>query len=150
MSQILLRSSDLLKGIVTDVNRDDMWLNSLWFNLGEKWMYLKLSTSIYVLMLLNVCHFHHPHHHQSFPQIRPILRYSCLYLESLHPRILKTDICQKQAFRATETAKMAVIEFLESPSYFDVKSDWQQISKIPHSSLPQWENYSHTVFTRIL
>ena len=31
--------------------------------------FVKLSTSIYDLVLLNVCHFHHhPHHHQSFPQ----------------------------------------------------------------------------------
>ena len=49
-----------------------------------------LSTSIYDLVLLDVCHFHHhPHRHQSFPQIWPLSRYSCLYLGSLHPRILQ-------------------------------------------------------------
>ena len=44
-----------------------------------------LSTSIYDLVLLNVCHFHH--HQVTFPQIRPLSRYSCLHLGSLHPRI---------------------------------------------------------------
>ena len=45
----------------------------------------KLSTSIYDLVLLYVCHFHH-HYHLIVSQIWPLSRYSCCYLGSLHPR----------------------------------------------------------------
>ena len=44
-----------------------------------------LSTSIYDLVLLHVCHFHH--HHLIVVQLS-LSRYSCLYLGSLHPKIL--------------------------------------------------------------
>ena len=45
----------------------------------------KLSTSIYDLVLIYVCHFlHHP---LRITQITQLSRYSCLYLGSLHPRI---------------------------------------------------------------
>ena len=44
-----------------------------------------LSTSIYDLVLIYVCHFHH-HHPLKVSQILPLLRYSCCYLGSLHPR----------------------------------------------------------------
>ena len=47
-----------------------------------------LSTSIYDLVLLHVCHFHHHQHHPTFWQFR-ISRYSCFYLGSLHPRIFQ-------------------------------------------------------------
>ena len=47
------------------------------------------STSIYDLVLLDVCHFHH--HQVIVTQIWPLSRYSCLYLGSLHPRILKIE-----------------------------------------------------------
>ena len=47
-----------------------------------------LSTSIYDIVLLDVCHFHHHHHHLLiFPQIRPLSRYSCLHLGSCIPEI---------------------------------------------------------------
>ena len=50
----------------------------------------KLSTSIYDLVLIYVCHFHHHHHHHPviFLSNHGLSRYSCLYLGSLHPRIL--------------------------------------------------------------
>ena len=49
-----------------------------------------LSTSIYDLVLIHVCHFHH--HHLIVSQILPLSRYSCCYLGSLHPR----NFCQKK------------------------------------------------------
>ena len=56
----------------------------------------KLSTSIYDLVLIYVCHFHHHHHHHHHPVIflsnHGQSRYSCLHLGSLHPRILKIEI----------------------------------------------------------
>ena len=42
-----------------------------------------LSTSIYDLVLIHVCHFHH---HQTFLSNHGLSRYSCLHLGSLHPR----------------------------------------------------------------
>ena len=56
-----------------------------------------LSTSIYDLVLLDVCHFHHHHHHVTHTFLSNhwdssvfsrLSRYSCLHLGSLHPRIL--------------------------------------------------------------
>ena len=49
-----------------------------------------LSTSIYDLVLINVCHFHLL---LSVAQITAISRFSCLYLGSLHPRISYTVRC---------------------------------------------------------
>ena len=46
-----------------------------------------LSTSIYDLVLIYVCHFLH-HHPDTFLSNHGLLRYSCLHLGSLHPRIL--------------------------------------------------------------
>ena len=46
----------------------------------------KLSTSIYDLVLIYVCHFHH-HPPVIFLSNNGLSRYSCLYLGSLHPRI---------------------------------------------------------------
>ena len=43
-----------------------------------------LSTSIYDLVLLHVCHFHH---HCLIVVQLSLSRYSCLHLGSLHPRI---------------------------------------------------------------
>ena len=51
-----------------------------------------LSTSIYDLVLIYVCHFHHHHPALTFPQIWPLSRYSCCYLGSLHPR--NFDLCK--------------------------------------------------------
>ena len=53
---------------------------------------LILSTSIYDLVLLDVCHFHHQTHtflsnHWDCSEFSRLSRYSCLYLGSLHPRI---------------------------------------------------------------
>ena len=50
----------------------------------KPYSFVKLSTSIYDLVLIYVCHFHH--HPQTFPQFRTLSRYSCCYLGSLHPR----------------------------------------------------------------
>ena len=45
-----------------------------------------LSTSIYDLVLIYVCHFHH-YHQGTFLSNQGLSRYSCLHLGSLHPRI---------------------------------------------------------------
>ena len=52
-----------------------------------------LSTSIYDLVLIYVCHFHHHHPALTFPQIWLISRYSCCYLGSLHPWNFAIRIC---------------------------------------------------------
>ena len=48
-----------------------------------------LSTRIYDLVLLDVCHFHHTFlsNHWDSSVFSPLSRYSCLYLGYLHPRI---------------------------------------------------------------
>ena len=46
-----------------------------------------LSTSIYDLVLIYVCHFHH-YHQGTFLSNHGLSRCSCLHLGSLHPRIL--------------------------------------------------------------
>ena len=53
-----------------------------------------LSTSIYDLVLIYVCHFHHHHHHPhlTFLSYHWLSRYSCLHLGSLHPRIFVNGI----------------------------------------------------------
>ena len=58
------------------------------FQSGSKNDIYNLSTSIYDLVLIYVCHFHHHHHHHPLrvSQILPLSRYSCCYLGSLHPR----------------------------------------------------------------
>ena len=48
-----------------------------------------LSTSIYDLVLIYVCHFHHQHHQKTFLSNQGLSRYSCLHLGSLHPRIFR-------------------------------------------------------------
>ena len=53
---------------------------------------MKLSTNIYDLELLDVCHFHHHtflSNHGDSSVFSPLSRYSCLHLGSLHPRIFK-------------------------------------------------------------
>ena len=50
----------------------------------------KLSTSIYDLVLIYVCHFHH--HPVIFLSNHGLSRYSCLHLGSLHPRIFLVDL----------------------------------------------------------
>ena len=56
----------------------------------------KLSTSIYDLVLIYVCHFHHHFHHLRVVQFQwnsvNLSRYSCLYLGSLHPRIFEKKL----------------------------------------------------------
>ena len=47
-----------------------------------------LSTSIYDLKLIYVCHFHH-HFRVTFPQFHRLSRFPCLHHGSLHPRILE-------------------------------------------------------------
>ena len=54
------------------------WFGTFWESFSRK-----LSTSIYDLVLLYVCHFHH---YLIVSQIWPLSRYSCCYLGSLHPR----------------------------------------------------------------
>ena len=52
-------------------------------------MIFNLSTSIYDLVLIYVCHFHHHFLlllRVTFPQFCTLSRYSCCYLGSLHPR----------------------------------------------------------------
>merc|ERR1711963_758846 len=50
---------------------------------------MTLSTSIYDLVLIYVCHFHHhPHPPVIFLSNHGLSRYPCLHLGSLHPRIL--------------------------------------------------------------
>ena len=56
-------------------------------NLLPRYKSKKLSTSIYNLVLIHVCHFHHQHHHKTFLSNHGLSRYSCLHLRSLHPRI---------------------------------------------------------------
>ena len=47
-----------------------------------------LSMSIYDLVLIYVCHFHHQDHPVIFLSNHGLSRYSSLHLGSLHPRIL--------------------------------------------------------------
>ena len=62
-----------------------------------------LSTSIYDLVLLDVCHFGHHHHPHTFLSNHwdssvssRLSRYSCLHLGSLHPRILNTKMLENK------------------------------------------------------
>ena len=50
----------------------------------------KLSTSMYDLVLIYVCHFHH--HPVIFLSNHGLSRYSCLHLGSLHPRIFYYEL----------------------------------------------------------
>ena len=54
-------------------------------------LFFLLSTIIYDLVLIYVCHFHHHLLHLTVSQITALSRYSCLYLGSLHPRILRSE-----------------------------------------------------------
>ena len=63
----------------------------LWFYF---YVYTILSTSIYDLVLVYVCHFHHHFLlHLIVSQIWPLSRYSCCYLGSLHPRNFFQKLC---------------------------------------------------------
>ena len=59
------------------------------------------STSIYDLVLIYVCHFHH-HFLLIVIQIWPLSRYSCFYLGSLHPR----NFMIKKLLEMNETFEM--------------------------------------------
>ena len=53
-----------------------------------------ISTCIYDLVLLNVCHSHHHQHQVMFPQLSTLSRYSCLHLGSCIQEFLKYFIFQ--------------------------------------------------------
>ena len=79
-----------------------------------------LSTSIYDLVLLYVCHFHHHFLHLTVTQILYfssfsliLSRYSCFYLGSQHPRIL--------------SFKMTVLKTPNFQNWFHGKSESQKI-----------------------
>ena len=79
---------------------------------------LKLSTSIYDLVLIYVCHFHH--HPLRVTQITQLLKYSCWYLGSPHPRILLNNfgnlllhIFGKNFVKVTVLLKKLLISFDE-------------------------------------
>ena len=84
------------------------------------------STSIYDLVLLDVCHFHH--HQVIVTKIWPLSGYSCLYLGSLHPRILKFE----------ESA----IRFLNVPKIGMLLCRWS-------SSFRRTCNYLHVQFVHV-
>ena len=58
-------------------------------NLKNQILFQNLLVFVYNLVLLDVCHFHL--RHQSFPQMGPLSRYSCLYLGSCI-----RELCQKK------------------------------------------------------
>ena len=71
-----------------------LWLTSFLLEIEKICTCFLLSTSIYDLVLLDVCHFHHHHvthtflsNHRDSSVFSHLSRYSCLYLGSLHPRI---------------------------------------------------------------
>ena len=60
-----------------------------------------LSTSIYDLVLIYVCHFHHHFFllRVTFPQFRTLSRYSCCHLGSLHSRNFFETILVKKIIK---------------------------------------------------
>ena len=117
----------------------------------------KLSTSIYDLVLIYVCHFHH-HHPLRVSQIWPVSRYSCCYLGSLHPRNFvkkvwvnfcnhHTALCREEKYNLHNISWIwwqsificnksillgFYVNFMEIQSYFHIsfKSNWSVVWKL--------------------
>ena len=82
---------------------------------------LKLSTSIYDLMLLNVYHFHHHHHPHSYLSIKSLIFLHIL--TSIEILVLISWIPASENFYLSETLKCCLFVLIPGRQLFDPPSN---------------------------